>query len=86
VGCDGVGATVFEQTSEEAMMYYWIRRGYGAFVRVKNETKGRARAKHWHETNTGGDSSDAYRHVIGLFKGTTKFPHEATREALYGGR
>jgi hypothetical protein len=66
------------------MMYYWIRRGYGAFVRVPSEAKGRRLAAHWHKTDGGGGEGATHRQVIGLFKGTTKYPHEATREQLYG--
>ena len=61
------------------MTKYWIRRGVGAFVRVKNAAKGRARAKHWHRTGQG--DGGAQHPVIGLFKNGHS---EAHRTELYG--
>ena len=48
-----------------------IRRGYGAFVRCKNEVKARRKAAHWHRTGQG--DRGAKHPVIGLFvKGITE--------------
>ena len=64
------------------MTYYWLRRGYGAFVLMPSETKARARAKHWHEHGGGGNDHP----VIGLFIGSNKkYPWTAKREELYNG-
>lgn len=47
------------------MSKVWIRRGYGAFVRIKNITKAKGLAKHWHRT---GQGDNGVKHpVIGLF-------------------
>jgi len=60
-------------------MYIWIRRGWGAFVRCKNERKARRLAKRWHEQGGGGNDHP----VIGLFVGRSKYPSENTRTQLY---
>lgn len=65
------------------MIYIWIRRGWGAFVRCANEVKARRLAKYWHETGKGGDPTAKDGTVIGLFIGPSKFPSENTRTQLY---
>ena len=59
--------------------FVWIRRGYGAFVPCKNESKARAKASRWYSWNEGGSDHP----VIGLFYGKTKSLAHAERVELY---
>ena len=47
----------------------WIRRGFGAFVRVKNRAKAWKRATHWWKTGQGdpGFQAAGPHRVIGMF-------------------
>lgn len=77
-----IGPTVRKTKVASGGKYFWIRRGYGAFVRMPSEVKARQRAKQWHEQGGGG----SLHPVIGLFIGSeNKYPWQATREELYNG-
>lgn len=63
------------------MKYTWIRRGYGCFVRCKNESKARRKACYWlrREKGDGGEGHP----VIGLFVGHCPLPSQAKRTQLF---
>lgn len=63
------------------MTYIWIRRGYGCFVRCKNEVEARRRACAWKRHGWGDHGSQ--HPVIGLFIGRSPLPSQATREELF---
>lgn len=60
--------------------YFWVRRGYGPFIPCPSETKARRRAQRMNEEQPATTNTDT---VIGLFVGTSKFPHEASYTKLY---
>lgn len=65
-------------------MIVHIRRGWGAFVRCKNEVAARRLAKYWHETGKGGDPKAKNGSVIGMFIGRDKVtPSANERTELY---
>lgn len=63
------------------MKYVWIRRGYGCFVRCKNESKARRRAAYW-KLRGYGDGGQEHP-VIGLFGGPSPLPSLAHRVQLF---
>lgn len=63
------------------MRYIWIRRGYGCFVRCKNEVKARRKAAYW-KLRGQGDGGTCHP-VIGLFTGRSPMPSQAEREVLF---
>lgn len=63
------------------MKYVWIRRGYGCFVRCKNESKARRKAAYW-KLRGQGDGGEAHP-VIGLFTGSSPLPSQAARVQLF---
>lgn len=67
------------------MKYVWIRRGYGCFVRCKNVSKAKAKAKHWFEYGQGdkGGEKVKYHNVIGMFENNVPVPYGAKRTQLY---
>jgi hypothetical protein len=60
--------------------FFWVRRGYGPFIPCPSEVKARRRAQ---RMNTDFPASADTNTVIGLFVGTTRYPHQASYTKLY---